>query len=246
MAYFPQGGRDADVQEADSLARLFGASKPGYGLYTYILAAPETSLSPQALDTYRELLRVIETYVLAAGDGGTGPDAHAHTFLVPVRPERHGVALVDQTGPELSAPMRETLVRHLRERGQEGLARQLERSPGPFLVTSLAPSLTPKDPAAPQLVVDLGAVGPAYMYSVVDAYDRPIPDDQAGRPDSLSAVRERLRELFPEQVLADEADDRAPPGEWVFLLGSRQVAGLGPGAASAAAPTPTPETDGDR
>ena len=240
MAYFPVGG-DGDLEQSDSLSRLFGTSRPGYGLYTYVIAGSDISVSPQAFATYRELLRVIETYVLAARDGG-GPDPSAHTFLVPVRPERHGAALVDQTGPELSAPMGEALVRYLGGRGRADLVRRLETSPGPFLVTSLEPSLTPREQGAPQLLVDLGSVGPAYMYSVVDAYDRPIPAGETGRQASLDAVRGRLLDLFPEPVVAGDADiGETAPGDWVFLLGPRQVAGAADAATLAA---PAPDTDG--
>ncbi len=225
MAYFPVDGSSAEVQQAASLSQLYGASDPGYGIYTYILfgAGFDDGGAPN-LETYRELLRVIETYVLASDGVDAIPRAQAHSFLVPVHAAHVGESLLEQTGPELSANGRKAYAVYLEGRGQRELARRLLTRPGPFLVSSLEPRLIPSEGSAPRLVVDLSAVGPEYMYSVVDAFDRAIPAGQVGVPESLQPIRTRLMALFPDPILAD---DNPPPtaGDWVFLLGRRQVVG---------------------
>uniref|UniRef100_UPI0025D6D31C hypothetical protein n=1 Tax=Thiohalocapsa sp. TaxID=2497641 RepID=UPI0025D6D31C len=190
MVYFPLGGAAASATErgASSLAELVGNAEPGYGIYTYILHGDDAVADAgdaAHLATYRELLRVIETYVLVAGPDAGGPDLRAHTFLVPVHAGRAGAPLTDRTGPDLSAAMRLKLAEHLRRVGQSALAARLATAPGPFLVSSLEPRLVPGSQLAPRMIVDLSGIGPEYMYSIVDAYDRTIPPDTAGRVESL-------------------------------------------------------------
>ncbi len=229
MVYFPLGGSGDRTQSDSSLRKLFGDATPGYGIYTYILhgAADAGGETPDAL-TYRELLRVIETYVLAAGSGATAPDPGAHTFLVPVQPDRGGGTLAERAGPELSAQMRIEFADYLRGSGQLELARRLQQESGPFLVSSLEPRLIPVDPDANRLLVDLSGVGPEYMYSVVDAYDRRIPDALVGQVDSLTAIRERLIEMFPAPDIDAQATP-APAGGWLYLLGPQRSARAGNG-----------------
>lgn len=224
MLYFPLGG-DAAAGETGpmSLAQLFGHGEPGYGIYTYIVYGGDAGAAGERLAAYRELLRVIETYVLVAGAGNLQADPSAHTFLVPVYAGRDGAPLEERTGPELSAAMRDELASHLRRGGQPALAARLATSPGPFLVSSLEPRLVPGSAQAPRMIVDLSGVGPEYMYSVVDAYDQQIPPDLSGRVDSLLAVRERLIGMFPDGVLDANASSPAA-GDWVFLLGRRTTA----------------------
>jgi len=250
MAYFPitDGDDDGDREESDRPNELFQASRPGYGLYTYVLGADgEESVDASGLARQEELLRVIETYVLASRNDAGVSDARAHVFLVPVHPRQRGLALAEQADPQLSTLMREALAAQLRGLGQRELVRQLEESPGPVLVTSLVPSLLPTGRDSALLLVDLGAIGPAYMYSVVDAYDRPIPAGVVGRPESLAMVRERLLGLFPAPVLSDNGGNNgAPPaGRWVFLLGDGPLAAIG-GQTMEAAPTPSIDTEGSR
>jgi hypothetical protein len=244
MLYFPLGGDAAAEDGAMSLAQLFGNAEPGYGIYTYILGGVEDPRGDadvadgKRLATYRELLRVIETYVLGAGPDGARPDPGAHTFLVPVHAGREGAALLERTGPELSAAMRRELGSYLRRGGQLDLANRLAGSPGPFLVSSLEPRLVPGNPQAARMIVDLSRIGPEYMYSVVDAYDRQIRPEDAGRLESLLAVSGRLMELFPDAT----AGGSAPPhDDWVFMLGGGTTrAAAGGVSESSVGPPPDP------
>jgi hypothetical protein len=228
MVYFPLGG-DAGVGEtgAMSLAQLVGNAEPGYGIYTYILAGNGDA---ERLATYRELLRVIETYVLVAGNNQLAPDSAAHTFLVPVHAGQAAAPLVERAGTALSAAMREALATYLRRGGEGLLAARLATAPGPFLVSSLEPRLVPGHAQAPRLIVDLSAIGPEFMYSVVDAYDRRIPTEASGRIESLLAVRARLMGLLPEPAAGPDATPSAA-GDWVVVLGRQASAQALPPAA---------------
>ena len=53
---------------------------------------------------------------------------------------------------------------------------------------------------------------------MVDAYDRPIPAEQQGRPEGLAAIRERLLGLFSRKVATEELSP-AIKDAWVFRLG---------------------------
>ena len=241
MIYFPLGGSRVSGQPAErssSLAQLFGAAAPGYGIYTFILYGDVgAGAEPANVATYRELLRVIETYVLAAGDAnGTDNGAanrQAHTFLVPVHADSDAGVLAERTGPELSAQMRGDFAAYLRAGGQVELAQRLSRASGPFLVSSLEPRLVPNDPQAPRMLVDLSDIGPEYMYSVVDAYDRLIPAEQVGTVAGLAAIRSRLIGMFPDSAI-DAAAAPPPAGGWVYLFGRRQTTGAGAGPAAIA------------
>jgi hypothetical protein len=102
-------------------------------------------------------------------------------------------------------------------------------------VTSLRPALVPMSATQPLLVVDLQPLGPEYMYSVVDVYDRPIPGDMLGRPESLAAIARRLREIFPNRQV-DSGAAPAPDQEWIWLID---------GTARAQAQAVAPITRGD-
>lgn len=195
------------------------AAEPGYALYTFVLPGDPAagSAAGDRLAATRELLRVIESYVLAEGD------ARGHSFVVPVSAERADGTLVERTGMDAAAAMRNRLTGYLRRTGQGGVAARLATSPGPFLVSTLEPRLVPLDPQAARMLVDLSAVGPEYMYNVVDAYDRPVPSEVAGRADSLRALRGRLTGLL------SEAGAGAAPADWVFMLGQRSLTGAGGG-----------------
>lgn len=140
MISFPLGERAEAVERSSSLTQSFGSVPPSYGVYTFILSGDvDAGAAPVNRDTYRELLRVIETYVLAAGaDNGAGVGAgdgdanrQAHGFLVPVYADQTGAALLERTGPELSAGMRGDFAAYLRAGGQLELARGLNRASGP-------------------------------------------------------------------------------------------------------------------
>ncbi len=224
LVYFPlRSDAGASERGATSVEELVGNAQPGYGIYTYILhgvGGDAAGGDAQRLATHRELLRVIETYVLAAGPDGGGPVALAHTFLVPVHAGRADAALEQRSSPDLSAAMRLRLAEYLRRAGQPALAVRLATAPGPFLVSSLEPRFVPGSLQAPRMIVDLSAIGPEYLYSVVDAYDRAIAAEAAGRAESLHAVRGRLIGMFPDRTIDPSA--AAPPAgeDWVFMLGS--------------------------
>jgi len=232
MIYFPLGGRGDPAGPSSTLAAPFDSALPGYGIYTFILhGGLGNAVEPVNLDTYSELLRVIETYVLAAdrdaGDGVGGANRQAHSFLLPVHADRSGETLLDRTGPELSAGMRGDFAAYLRAGGQIELAQRLDQDSGPFLISSLEPRLVPADPRAPWMFVDLSEIGPEYMYSVVDAYDRLIPAEQVGRVESLAEIRARLIDMFPDTA-TDASAVASPAGVWLYLFGRRQDAMLMP------------------
>ena len=235
MAYFPSRGAESGVETAAAINTLYSNATPGYGVYTFVLLGAGFDPAKDAdRARYAELLRVIETYVLAGEQGAHGPRAEAHAFLIAVRPDRKGAKLIEQTGPELSAAMRKDLIQYLKRRNEPALAGRLETLPGPFLISSLEPRLLPTSQVAPRLVSDLSGIGPEYLYAVVDAYDRPIPPEQQGRPEGLTAIRKRLLGLFSRKV-TDEELSPALKDAWVFRFGGPPTPKPGDTAADAAA-----------
>jgi len=219
MFYFPSTGEGRRLDASVALNRLFEEAVPGYGIYTFVLVGKGFSqLTGVDAARYRELFRVIETYVATTPEELDVPSAESHAFLVPVDPRSDGPDLVDLISPELSDFMRGQLRRELRRDGQKTLAARLDTESGPFLVATLEPGLLPSSPRAPRLVADLSGVGPEYLYAVVDAYDRPIPIEFSGSAKSLALIRERLLRL---PIKTDAKDDDKPtPGErWIIMLG---------------------------
>ena len=238
MAYFPSRGAESGIETATVIDTLYSNATPGYGVYTFVL--PGGGFDPaREGDRARlaELLRVIETYVLAGEQGAKGPRAEAHAFLIAIRPDRKGARLSEQAAPELAAAMRADLIQHLKRRGQAALAARLETQPGPFLVSSLEPRLLPTNELAPRLVTDLSQIGPEYLYAVVDAYDRSLVPEQQGRPEALGGIRERLLALFSRKADAEELSPSIKDA-WVFRLGGPTPAQAG--AQTAAAPAAPP------
>jgi hypothetical protein len=234
MAYLPSAS-DVELERANSLAELYGDGRPGYALYTYLLGGPLGSEASSASAAYVELLRVIETYVL--GVSSREPWDGQHGFLLQVDPlidaESSQASLAERAWPGLSLQMKAVLARQLRLFGEFELADRLEQSPGPFLITSLRPALIPMSAQAPLLIVDLQYIGPEYLYSLVDAYDRQIPSKLRGQVESLAVIRERLRDMFPNRGLDSGA--APPPKEaWIWLIGE-------PRRAAAMALNPTSE-----
>ncbi len=220
MVYFPSHGAEFGVATATAINTLYSNATPGYGVYTFVLLGASFDPAKYAdRARYAELLRMIETYVLASDQGAHGPRAEAHAFLIAIRPDRKGAKLSEQTGPEFSAAIRQDLIQYLRRSNQPDLARRLETLPGPFLISGLEPRLLPTSQAAPRLVSDLSGLSPEYLYAVVDAYDRPIPAEQQGRPEGLAAIRERLLGLFSRQVATEDLSP-ALKDVWVFRLGA--------------------------
>jgi len=235
MAYFPSPS-GVETERANSLGELYGDARPGYGLYTFVLGGPVGASSAANADAYDELLRVIETYVLNNPEGSSDSGGR-HGFLIQVdaakRPDEAPLELVDRTQPGISLQIQSVLARQLRVLGQVELADRLEHSDGPFLVTSLQPSLIPRSEPMPLLIVDLHDLGPEYMYPLIDAYDRPIPPDLLGRPQSLSAIGRRIQAMFPNRRI-DSGAAPPPSGEWIWLTGV-------PGRSNALAAAPTLE-----
>ena len=136
MAYFSSGSGGLTggpaTETAGEVASLYTLATPGYGVYTFVVLGKGYPDLPEAdLRRYRELLRLIQTYVLAADTPASAPDAKAHSFLVAVYPGRQGQPLLEQTGSELSAGMRSALVDYLRATGEGDLALRLTTAPGP-------------------------------------------------------------------------------------------------------------------
>ena len=230
MAYFQSKAESARVESAATPDRLYTRATPGYGLYTFVLLGG--TFDPKSRvhqGRYAELLRVIETYVLGSDQGVRVPTRESHGFLIAVQPNLADAPLVQQTWPELSAPMRRDLVRALRRQGQSALARRLETQPGPFLVSSAEPRLVPAGPLSPRLIADLSAIGAENMYTVVDAYDRPVPTDPAER---LGPIRQRLLDLGERPASPGSGNDA-----WVVQLGGPPPA---PPDRAAVAPAPVP------
>lgn len=251
MAYLPSAS-GVETERANGLAELYADARPGYDLYTFILGGPIGQALDAEAASYQELLRVIDTYVLGdTGDSDTGSGQHG--FLIQVDPQTgvgvSGIAgdarqsanagledasLAQRVRPELSLQMQFALARQLRMFGQVELADRLEQSNGPFLVTSLRPALIPVSEHVPLLIVDLQDLGPEYMYSLVDAYDRPIPGDSIGRPESLLAIGRRVQRMFPDHRL-DRGAEPPPAATWIWLIGA-------PGQTNAFAATSSEES----
>ncbi|NEX18372.1 MAG: hypothetical protein C1943_17645 [Halochromatium sp.] len=251
MAYLPSSS-GVETERANSLAELYADARPGYDLYTFVLGGPVGPQPGTEAAAYDELLRVIETYVLG-NPAESGSARGQHGFLVQVDPlldgqfdaglssdvgseaeqasdaGSFGASLAERARPGLSLQMQVALARQLRVLGHVELADRLELSDGPFLVSSLRPALIPMTEQVPLLIVDLHNLGPEYMYSLIDAYDRPIPGDLRGRPESLAAIGRRVQGMFPNRRL-DTGAEPPPSGAWIWLIG-----GSGRSLASAAA-----------
>lgn len=224
MAYFPAGTAGSSLETAPEGRTLYSAATPGYGMYTFILTGKGFSnLAQEDAERYRELLRVIETYVVsgAAGAGRAAPDTH--TFLLPVDPTHAGKDLLDRMGPDRAADMRGAFADYLRFRGWGAFAGRLETGAGPFLISSLEPRLIPsgRGERASRLLVDGSGLGPEFMYPLVDAYDRPILQDLQGRAGSFEPVRLRLAGLLEASERARPAPpEAAPAGDRIRVLGA--------------------------
>lgn len=218
MLYFPSVAEGSKLVTAVALNRLYEEAIPGYGIYTFVLSGRGFT-HPRGEDVarYSEFFRMLETYVSAADGEDGGPSAEAHVFLVPINPERIGTPLVDQSAADLADVMRRHLIQTLRHEGHRALAARLDKGAGPFLVATLEPSLLPSDSTVPWLITDLSDLGPENVYGVVDAFDRPIPAEMSGRPESLSLIRERLLGL-PVRAAGNQGV-KVDASTWVFMLG---------------------------
>lgn len=220
MLYFPSAGQGVQLVTDIVLNRLYEEALPGYGLYTFVLlGAGFERASGDDLARHSELFRMIETYVVTSGEAEAA-SAEAHVFLVPIRAGRSPTApLMELAAVDLSDLMRRQLGELLRQRGQARLAARIERGAGPFLVAGLEPSLLPPDEEAPRLVADLSGLGPEYLYNLVDAYDRDIPTELSGRPESLSALRQRLLDLsLKPRPTGGDSGREADGKRWIFLI----------------------------
>lgn len=219
MAYFSTRASEVPLITAREAGQLYREALPGYGLYTFVLYGDLRALPPADRVRYDELLRVIESYVLAPDGATEAGGAAAHVFLVAVEPRRPGArAGVDpdtSAGAELAAAMRVDFAAHLRAAGHQELARGLLRHAGPFLVSSLEPRLVPANGDGPRLLVDLSAVGAEYLYGIVDAYDRPLVEQPSDPTEGFRAITRRLSALIPRQA---ERGLAAAPEHWVTLL----------------------------
>lgn len=218
MVYFPTRGSGAPLATAPAAASLYQAATPGYGVYTFVVyGADLAALSAEDRSRYRELLRVIETYVLDPNGASDDADTVAHAFVIPVEPETSGTHL---QAPEnasrieaLARDMRAALLAHVRARESVARAERLADRPGPFLVSGVEPRLTPTEGDGPRLVVDLSEVGAGYFYAIVDAYDRSAGPEPAR--DRLESIVGRLQRLFRSHHRSPQT---VTSGEWIFWL----------------------------
>lgn len=211
MLYFPSAKDLSNLDTAMALNRLYEDAIPGYGIYTFILLGRGFAHSSERdAARYRELFRVIETYVAAAAEVAE-PSPETHAFLVPISPENAGAPLIDQLAIDLSEQMRRHFGQSLRRDGETRLAMRLDRNAGPFLVSAIEPRLFSVGQFTPRLVTDLSALGPEYIYGVVDAYDRPIPLELNGRVESLALIRHRLRGLPIKPVMTQDGQTSVNP-----------------------------------
>lgn len=224
MAYFATRAADAMLATAPEPQPLYRQGAPGYGLYTFVLFDGDLVVLPEAdRERHRELMRLLESYVLSPGGGVAGARPSAHAFLVAVDPRpagaRVGVTAGQTTGGELATVMRGAFLDHLRAHGEAALAEHLAGRPGPLLVSSREPRLVPGGEDGPRLLVDLSGIGVEYLYTIVDAYDRAIGGGGAPSGGELEALRQRLARLLPSP------DSQLPAGasDWILLLPSGAV-----------------------
>lgn len=228
MAYFPSAG---PVVRVDAEARpepLYRGATPDYGLYTFVMVGPGfEGLAPVEQARSRELFRLVEMY---GGDKGD-PNApqvpqQTHVFLIPVDAELGQSSLFNQVAANLSDRMRVDLIKDLRAQGQSDLAGRLEKGSGPFLISGVEPTLVPEGQTSFRLLADLSGIGIEHLYDVVDAFDRQLSPQVAGRPESLTEIRDRLNDI-------PQSGAGGAGRSWVFLLGG----GRDPGASAPARPS---------
>lgn len=219
MLYFPSAGDFSRLDSAMALNRLYEDAIPGYGIYTFVLLGHGfANQSESDAARYRELFRVIETYVSTSDEDNAGPNAATPAFLVPISAENLGRPLIDQVAVDLSDHMRRHLGQSLRREGQAPLAASLDKGAGPFLVSTLEPRFTPTGQDSPRLVADLSTIGAEYIYGIIDAYDRPIPLDVSGRVESLVLIRDRLLGLPVKPAVTSDLKTKIK-NTWVFMIG---------------------------
>ncbi|MFB1489409.1 MULTISPECIES: hypothetical protein [unclassified Thiocapsa] len=230
MAYFPSAGSAVRIETPSRLDRLYRRAVPGFGVYTFVMVGPNVERLAEADQArHRELFRLIETYAAVGGDAEAAPRPDAHVFLIPVDAELGGMPLFNQVAADLSDGMRMKLVADLRERGDAGLAVRLQKGSGPFLVAGLEPDLLPGGAGAYRLVADLSGLGIEHLYAVVDAFDRGIGPELGGRPESLAAIRDRLRDVWARQS-GDAETVATTESVWFFMLGGTDESGAGAAA----------------
>ncbi|MBK1644942.1 hypothetical protein CKO25_09820 [Thiocapsa imhoffii] len=230
MAYFPSIGSASRVTSAQAPASLYRSAQAGYGVYTFVLVGPGFERLPEADQLrHRELFRLIETYAGADEEAGIAPQPEAHVFLIPVDAELAGQPLFNQVAAGLSDRMRRQLIAELSDRGETEVAGGLETGAGPFLVTTLAPSLFASEAHSPRLLADLSGLGIEHLYTIVDAFDRGLVANGAGQTAALSALGERLAQGVPRSIAGQRdlgADPAAGDRPWFVILEE-------PGASSA-------------
>lgn len=233
MAYFPSAGSAVRIESSSGLDRLYRRAVSGFGVYTFVMVGPNVERFAQTDQArHQELFRLVETYAAVGGDAEAGPRPDAHVFLIPVDAELGGMPLFNQVAADLSDRMRRQLIEELRGQGEAGLATRLQNGAGPFLVAALEPNLLPGRVGAFRLVADLSGLGIEHLYTVVDAFDRDIGPELAGRPESLAAIRDRLRDVRAPQS-SNAGTMAASESVWLFLLGDPGESGAESGAGAA-------------
>ncbi|WP_296703225.1 hypothetical protein [Thiocapsa sp. UBA6158] len=231
MAYFPSEGSAVRIETSNGIDRLYRRAVPGFGLYTFVMVGPNVERLEQTDQArHRELFRLVETYSAVGGDAEAAPRSDVHVFLIPVDAELGGMPLFNQVAADLSDRMRKQLIEDLRGQGEAGLATRLQKGSGPFLVAALEPDLLPGGAGAYRLVADLSGLEIEHLYGVVDAFDRGIGPELAGRPESLGAIRDRLRGVRAPQS-GNAGTVTTAESVWFFMLGGPGESGAGAGAA---------------
>jgi hypothetical protein len=225
MAYFPSAGSALRIENSNGVDSLYRGAIPGFGVYTFIMVGPNIErLASTDQTRHRELFRLVETYAAVGDDAAPAPRPDAHVFLIPVDAELGGMPLFNQVAADLSDRMRGKLIEDLRKRGEADLAARLQKGSGPFLVAGLGPDLLPGRVDAYRLVADLSGLGIEHLYAVVDAFDRDIGPDLGGSPESLAAIRDRLRDVRARQSGNAETVATSEP-VWFFMLGGTDESG---------------------
>jgi hypothetical protein len=219
MAYFPSAGSAVRIETSNGVDRLYRGAVPGFGVYTFVMVGPDVErLAPPDQARHRELFRLVETYAAVGDDAEAPPRTDAHVFLIPVDAELGAMPLFNQVAADLSDRMRGKLIEDLRGQGEAGLAARLQEGSGPFLVAGLEPDLLPGGADAYRLVADLSGLGIEHLYAVVDAFDRDIDPDLGGSPESLAAIRDRLRDVVAPQS-GNAGTMASAERVWFFMLG---------------------------
>lgn len=209
LAAFPPGSAAARSGAG------FGSRSPS--IHTFVLFGNGDARQAQQVRPWRhtelELLRLIDTYVTEMDAALGYGQAARHEFLIAVYDGLDTLPLIERSAPDLTDRSRQALAGRLDARDQAALAQRLRTAPGPFLVSRTKGELLPAADDAGLLLADLSAVGPEYLFPVMDAYDRPL---SATGESALLELRQRLGRLALPLAVAPQGVDKQR--QWVYFL----------------------------